>query len=96
MESAEGVLNVMKKSNLEPLSDTYTLLSSGYAKKGDISKVLSLLEVCESKEIHLNNKEYLDIVYSLAVNGHSDQIDQVNLIFTCLLKFLFYTLIVLC
>lgn len=78
MESAESVLNVMKQSDLEPLSDTYTLLASGYAKQGDIAKVLSILENCESKEILLNNKEYLDIVYSLAVNGHSDQIDQVN------------------
>lgn len=81
MESAEGILNVMKESNLEPLSDTYTLLASGYAKKGDITKILNLIKVCESKEISLNNKEKLDIIYSLAVNGHGDQIDQVNLFF---------------
>jgi leucine-rich PPR motif-containing protein len=78
MESAEGILNIMKESNLEPLSDTYTLLASGYAKKGDITKILNLINICESKEINLNNKEYLDIIYSLAVNGHGDQIDQVN------------------
>jgi len=78
MESAEGVLNVMKESNLEPTSDTYTLLASGYAKNGDISKVIDVLDTCDNKEIYLSDKEYLDIVYSLAVNGHGDKIDQVS------------------
>ncbi|XP_025193243.1 leucine-rich PPR motif-containing protein, mitochondrial [Melanaphis sacchari] len=77
MESAEGVLNVMKESNLEPTSDTYTLLASGYAKIGDIAKVVNVLDTCGNKEIYLSDKEYLDIVYSLAINGHGDKIDQV-------------------
>lgn len=77
MESAEGVLNVMKESNLEPTSDTYTLLASGYAKNGDIGKVVDVLDICDNKEIYLNDREYLDIVYSLAINGHGDKIEQV-------------------
>jgi len=92
MESAEGVLNVMKESNLEPTSDTYTLLASGYAKNGDIGKVIDVLDTCDSKEIYLSDKEYLDIVYSLAVNGHGDKIDQVSvfLIFHYIIK-IFYS-----
>jgi len=78
MESAEGVLNVMKESNLEPTSDTYTLLASGYAKNGDIAKVVDVLDTCDNNEINLSDKEYLDIVYSLAINGHGDKIDQVR------------------
>lgn len=80
MESAEGVLNVMKESNLEPSSDTYTLLASGYAKKGDIAKIIDVLEKCENNEIILSDKEYLDIIYSLAINGHGDKIDQVHIL----------------
>lgn len=76
MESAEGVLNVMKESNLEPTSDTYTLLASGYAKNGDIAKVVDVLDTCDNNEINLSDKEYLDIVYSLAINGHGDKIDR--------------------
>lgn len=88
MESAEGVLNVMKESNLEPTSDTYTLLASGYAKNGDIAKVVDVFDTCDNKEIYLSDKEYLDIVYSLAINGHGDKIDQVSifLIFHYILK----------
>lgn len=78
MESAEGVLNVMKESDLEPTSDTYTLLASGYARKGDITKISEIFSICESKELFLSNKDYLDIVYTLAINGHEDKIDQVN------------------
>lgn len=79
MQSAEGVLNVMKESNLEPTSDTYTLLASGYAKNGDIAKVVDVLDTCETKEIYFSDKEYLDIVYSLAINGHGDKIDHVSI-----------------
>lgn len=79
MESAESVLNVMKESNLEPSSDTYALLASGYAKKGDIAKVVDIFESCVNKEIYLGDKEYLDIVFALASSGNDDKIDQVNI-----------------
>lgn len=81
MESAEGILSLMEESNLEPTSDTYTLLASGYAKNGDIAKVVNVLDICDNKEINLSDKEYLDIVYSLAINGHGDKIDQVSILF---------------
>jgi len=77
MESAEGILNVMKESNLDPTSDTYTLLASGYAKNGDIAKIINVLDTCENKEIYLSDKEYLDIVYSLSVNGHGNKVEEV-------------------
>jgi len=88
MESAEGILNLMKESNLEPSSYTYTLLASGYAKKGDIEKVIEVLDICENKDIYLTDREYLDIIYALVINGHSDKVDQVNLFkkeYLCLL-----------
>lgn len=79
MESAEGVLDVMNESKLEPSSDTYTILASGYAKTGNIQKINEIINICESKEIYLNDKDFLEIVYSLAVSGHGKEIDQVNL-----------------
>lgn len=78
MESAEGILNVMKEANLEPSSDTFTLLASGYAKKGDIAKIVEIIDKCDNNEIYLSDKEYLDIVHSLAISGHGDKINQVN------------------
>lgn len=79
MESAEGVLKLMKDSNLEPSSDTYTLLASGYAKQGNVEKVVEILDLCENNDTYLSDKEYLDILYVLAVNGSGNSIDQVNL-----------------
>lgn len=89
MESAEGVLDVMKESKLEPLSDTFTILASGYAKKGDIEKVVEIFDTCEGKEIYFSDKEYLDVVYSLAINGHGDKVDQVNKFVNCFLSTIF-------
>lgn len=77
MESAESVLDVMKESNLEPSSDTYTLLASGYAKMGNIGKVLEIFDTCDSKEIYLSDKDYLDVVFALASSGNDSDIDQV-------------------
>lgn len=80
MESAEGVLKVMKESNIEPLADTYTLLASGYAKKGDIKKIVEIIELCNNKDMNLSDKEYLDIIYSLTIGGYGDKTEQVNII----------------
>lgn len=96
MESAEGVLNVMKESNLESSSDTYTLLASGYAKKGDIAKVIDVLDTCENKEIYLSDKDYLDIVYALVIHSHDDKVDEVNLFLIYMKVFILNMSIQLC
>lgn len=80
MESAEGVLNIMKESNIEPSSETYTLLASGYAKMGDIKKIVEIIELCNNKEINLSDKEYLDIIYALTISGYGDKTEQVNIL----------------
>lgn len=74
MDSAQDILSVMYQAGLEPSADTYTTLLCGYAKKGDIETITKLIEECESKEIYLLDKDYLDIIYSLATNGHSQHI----------------------
>ncbi|XP_072376405.1 leucine-rich PPR motif-containing protein, mitochondrial [Diabrotica undecimpunctata] len=77
MDSAQGIINVMTQAGLEPSADSYTTLVSGYAAKGDIETILKLLEECESKEIFLLDKDYLDIVYALAVNGHKQHVPAI-------------------
>ena len=77
MESAVGILQVMKQAGLEPSADTYTTLLCGFAKKGDVENILKTIESCEEKEIFLLDKDILEVIYSLASNGHGDKVDAV-------------------
>lgn len=77
IESAAGILGVMTQAGLEPSADTYTTLLCGFARKGDVDSISKYIELCEQKEIHLLDKDYLEVVYALAVNGHEDKIDAV-------------------
>lgn len=74
MDSAQGIISVMSQAGLEPSADTYTTLLCGYGKKGDIEAITKTLEECESKEVYLLDKDYLDIVYSLATSGHTEHV----------------------
>lgn len=75
MESAAGILGVMQQAGLEPSADTYTTLLCGYAKKGDIDALTKTLELCDAKDIQLLDRDYMDIIYSLAVNNHLEHAD---------------------
>ncbi|XP_039283896.1 leucine-rich PPR motif-containing protein, mitochondrial [Nilaparvata lugens] len=75
MESAKGIVGVMSQANLEPNNDTYTTLLCGYARVGDASAIESLLQECETKEICLGDRDYLEIIYTLAVNDQQQLID---------------------
>lgn len=77
LESAVGILGVMTQAGLEPSADTYTTLLCGYARKGDIESINKYIEQCEQKEVYLLDKDFLEVAYALAVNGHDDKIDNV-------------------
>lgn len=78
MESASGIIGVMQQAGLEPSADTYTALLCGYAKKGDIDAITKTLEQCDAKDIQLLDRDYMDIIYSLAVNDHLEHVDKVS------------------
>uniref|UniRef100_A0A182QIP6 Uncharacterized protein n=1 Tax=Anopheles farauti TaxID=69004 RepID=A0A182QIP6_9DIPT len=76
LESATGILAVMAQAGLQPSADTYTTLLCGYARKGDIDYICKTMDSCEQKEIFLLDKDILEIIYSLATNGHADKVDR--------------------
>jgi leucine-rich PPR motif-containing protein len=78
MESASGILGVMQQAGLEPSADTYTTLLCGYAKKGDIDTIIKTLEQCDAQDLQLLDRDYMDIIYSLAVNDHLEHVDKVS------------------
>ncbi|XP_063702468.1 leucine-rich PPR motif-containing protein, mitochondrial [Culicoides brevitarsis] len=75
IESASGILQVMKQAGLDPSSDTYTTLLCGYAKNGNIEKMKEIFSTCEKSEIFLLDRDILEVVYSLAINGHAEHVD---------------------
>ncbi|EAT40722.1 AAEL007565-PA [Aedes aegypti] len=75
LESATGILAVMSQAGLQPSADTYTTLLCGYARKGDVEYILKTLDTCEQREIYLLDKDLLEIIYSLATNGHAEKVD---------------------
>ncbi|ETN57784.1 bicoid stability factor [Anopheles darlingi] len=75
LESATGILAVMAQAGLQPSADTYTTLLCGYARKGDIEYILKTIDSCEQKEVFLLDKDILEIVYTLATNGHAEKVD---------------------
>lgn len=75
MDSAVGILQVMKQAGLEPSSDTYTTLLCGHAKQGNIEKMKEILETCDKNEIFLLDRDILEVVYNLAVNGNVAHVD---------------------
>lgn len=77
MESAEGMLSVMKQANLEPSSDTYTTLMCGYAGRGDKAALERLIKDCKLKDILISDKDFLEVVCAAAINGHVDLVDEV-------------------
>lgn len=78
MESAEGILNVMRQANLDPSNETYTTLLSGYAARGDTEAIQRLLTECKVKDILLSDRDWLEIGYTAAVNGHDQLLDEVD------------------
>lgn len=77
IESAIGILTVMSQAGLEPSADTYTTLLCGFARKGDVDSISKYIAQCEEKEVFLLDKDFLEIAYTLAVNGHGDKIESV-------------------
>ncbi|XP_001356649.3 leucine-rich PPR motif-containing protein, mitochondrial [Drosophila pseudoobscura] len=76
LESAKGILAVMKQAGLEPSADTYTTLLCAFARHGDLAALQETLTECDQKEIILQDKDLLDTVYTLAVNGNSEKVDD--------------------
>ena len=68
----------MAQAGLQPSADTYTTLLCGYARKGDIDYICKTIDSCEQKEIFLLDKDILEIIYSLATNGHPEKVDSLE------------------
>lgn len=83
MNGALNILSTMKIMGCIPSSNAYNALLYSYAKKGDIVNIMETLKTCERQNILIEDVNKVEIIYYLAINGHSDHIDKV-LIFSSL------------
>ncbi|XP_077093418.1 leucine-rich PPR motif-containing protein, mitochondrial [Siphateles boraxobius] len=77
MDSAEGILSVMKGAGIEPGPDTYLSLLNVYAEKGDIAKIKQTLETMENADIHLMDRDLMQVVFSLTKAGHQQYVPEI-------------------
>lgn len=77
MESARGILDVMKQAGLAPTADTYTALLTGHAKQGDIEAIRAVIAECEGLEIELLDRDLGEVIFALAKAGHLEHIPEV-------------------
>ncbi|XP_048060556.1 leucine-rich PPR motif-containing protein, mitochondrial [Megalobrama amblycephala] len=77
MGSAEGILSVMKGAGIEPGPDTYLSLLNVYAEKGDIAKIKQTLETMENTDIHLMDRDLMQVVFSLTKAGHQQYVPEI-------------------
>ncbi|XP_015120373.1 leucine-rich PPR motif-containing protein, mitochondrial [Diachasma alloeum] len=79
IENAESTLETMKSTGIEPSADTYGALLCAYAKRGDMSSITKTIAKLESLEITLLDQHLMDIIETLATNGHSDKAAEFSL-----------------
>ncbi|XP_043483858.1 leucine-rich PPR motif-containing protein, mitochondrial [Leptopilina heterotoma] len=77
MNGALNILSTMKIMGCIPSSNAYNALLYSYAKKGDIVNIMETLKSCERQNIPIDDINKIEIIYYLAINGHSDHIDKI-------------------
>ncbi|XP_011495646.1 PREDICTED: uncharacterized protein LOC105360449 [Ceratosolen solmsi marchali] len=74
--NALNILNIMKKAGIDPTSSTYANILCIHAKNGKIDDIRSVLQECKERRIHFMNTDILNVIYTLAVNKHSEYIEE--------------------
>ncbi|XP_011601434.2 leucine-rich PPR motif-containing protein, mitochondrial [Takifugu rubripes] len=77
IESAKNILTVMKGAGIEPGPDTYISLLTAYAEKGDMESFKKTLEVAESSDFTLMDRDFMQVIFSLAKAGQQQHLPEV-------------------
>ncbi|XP_070834350.1 leucine-rich PPR motif-containing protein, mitochondrial [Chaetodon trifascialis] len=76
IESAKNILTVMKGAGIEPGPDTYLSLLNAYAEKGDLDSLKKTLEAAESADCSLMDRDFMQVVFTMAKAGHKQHIPE--------------------
>ncbi|XP_070788465.1 leucine-rich PPR motif-containing protein, mitochondrial [Pituophis catenifer annectens] len=77
MDNAVNILSVMRDTKIEPGSDTYLALLNAYAEKGNINQIEEELKNVERAEIYLSERDFMDIIFTLAKAGYSQYVQNI-------------------
>lgn len=66
----------MKRYGCEPVMDTFVTLLLVHAIDGDIDTILSEINRLKSREIHIQDKHILQVIYQLAISGHGSRCNE--------------------
>lgn len=69
----------MKKYKLIVTNETYAIIMYTYAKLNNIVKIKEIIKDCNLNNIYFNNINILEIIYILAKNNHTEDIDTVRI-----------------
>ncbi|XP_035225379.1 leucine-rich PPR motif-containing protein, mitochondrial-like, partial [Stegodyphus dumicola] len=67
---AMNILDVMRASNLSPTADSYTAIACGYASKGDIDEMKSVLIRAKNNGVTISQRHYFQLINAAATGDH--------------------------
>ena len=76
-ESAEGVLSMLKSSQMSPNGETYSTLIVHHVKHGNFHRVHELLKDAKASGIHLDFENYFVIIEAYAKYGFEEEVEEV-------------------
>ncbi|XP_047668228.1 leucine-rich PPR motif-containing protein, mitochondrial isoform X2 [Tachysurus fulvidraco] len=77
MESAENILSVMRGAGIEPGPDSYLALLVAYAEVGNMIKIKETMDMAQSKDVSLMDRDLMQVVFSLAKAGHQQYVPEI-------------------
>lgn len=77
LEGARNQIQKMPGIGLQPNARTYVSLLCVYGKYGEIQLITEQIQRCKAEGMPISPKSYLDIIYSLCVNGYSQHVHAV-------------------
>ncbi|XP_078452356.1 leucine-rich PPR motif-containing protein, mitochondrial isoform X2 [Lampetra planeri] len=77
MENSLKILSVMRDAGIEPTSETYLALLIAYAERGDIKSITEHFITMEKNNKSLMDRDIMQIIFSLAKAGFSDQVQAI-------------------
>lgn len=69
----------MKQYKLNITNETYAIIMYTYAKLNNIIKIKEIIKDCNLNNIYFNNINILKVIYTLAENNHTEDIDAVRI-----------------
>lgn len=72
-EKAFQLLPTMKDLGFSVTNETYAALLRAHAKHGDVNAILSEIERLKTKRIYLKDRDILNLIYDLSVNGYGEK-----------------------